>query len=401
VKLRSWLIWLTAGLFYLFEFIHRVVISVMIPELMDSFNVSVAALGSLSACYFYAYALAQIPVGFLIDRYGTRRLLTLACLLITIGSFLFALTSNLWIAEICRILIGFGSAFAFVGCLKLGSTWFPAHRFAFIVGLTNLLGVTGAVIGGKPMALAVDQFGWRVVMLASAVVGISIALLLWIFIKDSNPNQYIKQSAARNSRMWAKIVIVLRCRQTWFVAALGGFMVAPIATYSELWGVSFLINNYGIERPAAAQITTMTFIGIAVGGPIIGWISDHIRRRKLPMLLGIIGAFSSISCILFWPLLSTTAIYILHFAFGFFTSSMLLCFSLNTEYSAPKIRATTIALTNSVIMAMGASLQTVSGVLLDFSEYNFNLSFTPLIVCYGMALLCICYVRETNCKGAA
>jgi MFS family permease len=399
-KLSSWLIWLTAGTFYLFEFIHRVIISVMIPELMESFNVSVANLGNLSACYFYAYALAQIPVGLLLDRFGERLLLSLACVMIAFGSFVFSVTNNMHMAELCRVFIGLGSAFAFVGCLKLGSIWFPAHKFAFIVGLTNLLGVTGAVLGGKPMAHAVDAFGWRDVMFASGVVGLILTIMLLSIVRDSNLNLSSKKKTKQNFNLWAKILIVLKCKQTWLVAAFGGFMVAPIATYSELWGVSYLVNTYHVDRPTAAQITTLTFIGIAIGGPSIGWLSDYLRVRKLPMLIGTLGALCSIATILFIEFLPFWALNVLHVAFGFFTSSMLLCFSLSSEFAPPKIRATSIALTNSIIMAMGALLQTISGLLLDLSNTNYNISFAPLMICYIMALACFYFIHETNCHRA-
>ena len=368
----------------------------MIPELMSAFNVSVATLGSLSACYFYAYAIAQIPVGILIDRYGTRWLLTFACILITLGSYFFATTSNMLVAELCRVLIGFGSAFAFVGCLKLGAFWFPDHKFAFIVGLTNLLGVAGAIIGGKPTAYAIDLYGWRNIMFASAIIGLVISSLLWLIVKEPKNIKHTKSIRKDQASLLAKILRVLNCKQTWLVAAFGGFMVAPVATYSELWGVSFLMTNYQLERPVAAQITTLSFIGIAAGGPIIGWISDYLRLRKLPMLLGNIGALACLSCILFVPKIDLFLLYGLHIAFGFFTSSMLLCFSLSVECATPRIRATTIALTNSVIMIMGALLQSISGFLLDYTRSDYNFSFIPIISCYGFALLCFYFIKENK-----
>ena len=370
----------------------------MIPELMSSFNVSVATLGNLSACYFYAYALAQIPVGILIDRYGTRGLLTIACCLITCASFSFASTDNMLIAELSRVFIGLGSAFAFVGCLKLGAYWFPDHKFAFVVGLTNLLGVCGAIIGGKPSAYAIEVYGWRNVMFVSAAIGLVVSSLLWLIIREPKNTKHPQTNNKNNAALIAKLLKVIKCRQTWLVAAFGGFMVAPIATYSELWGVSFLVNNYQLSRPEAAEITTLSFLGIAIGGPIIGWFSDHLRVRKLPMFIGTVGALCTISWILFGQVSNIWLIYILHLAFGFFTSSMLLCFSLSVECSTPRIRATTIALTNTIIMIMGALLQNISGILLDYTSSDYYISFTPLIWCYVLALACFYFIRETKQK---
>ena len=390
-NLKSWLIWFTAGLFYLFEFIHRVDISVMIPELMESFNVSVAMLGGLSACYFYAYAFAQIPVGLLIDRYGTRSLLTIACLVISLSSFVFSITNSIIIAGICRIFIGFGSAFAFVGCLKIGATWFPKHRFSFIVGLTNLLGVTGAIIGGRPIAYVVETYSWQCMMLASAIIGFALTVLLAGVLRDKLPR------ASRSLRAGPyKIRAVFKPTQIWLVAAFGGFMVAPIVAYSELWGVSYLVNYYQIDRPLAAQITTLTFAGIALGGPIIGWFAEYFRARNLTMLLGTIGAACSISTILLVHNVPLFLLYMLHFSFGFFTSSMLLCFSINSQASKSNMRATTIALTNTIIMAMGALLQTICGELLNYTDLNYEVGFSPVFVCYALALITLLCLNKAR-----
>ena len=188
VTLKGWSIWFLAGLFYLFEFIHRVAPTVMVLELQRDFLVSASALGSLSAYYYYAYASIQIPVGLLLDKYGTRNLLTVAAALIALGSLLFSMTQVLAVGKLSRALIGLGSAFSFVGCLKLGTSWFPAKRLALIVGLTNLLGVTGAIIGGRPLAWFIDSFGWRQSLFLSMMIGPELASSTqksWICADDS------------------------------------------------------------------------------------------------------------------------------------------------------------------------------------------------------------------------
>lgn len=370
----------------------------MVPELSESFEVGSALLSSLSAAYFFAYALAQIPVGMLIDRYGTRILLTFACLAITLSSFAFAYSESIMLANYCRVVIGLGSAFAFVGCLKLAANWFPAHKFAFVVGLTNLLGVVGAIIGGNPVAYIVNWLGWRSVMFISGLVGVLLTLLLWMVVRDQKPKAKKIRATKANTKFTDNLMEVIRNKQTWIIAIFASCMVAPIVTYSELWGVSYLTHVYKIDRPFAAHITTLTFIGIGMGGPAIGWLSDHFRRRVIFMCIGLFGALTSIGFVLFGPIMSIKMIYFLHIIFGFFTSSMLLCFTLNAEASPQKVRATTVAFTNCVIMLAGAGFQMLSGLLLDFTNNNFATSFIPLISCYVLAIICLLFMREPPCR---
>ncbi|MGD9590976.1 MAG: MFS transporter, partial [Candidatus Berkiella sp.] len=157
----GWALWFIAALFYAYEFIHRVVPSILTEELRITFSVNEHQLGIIGAMYFYAYALFQLPAGILVDKYGAKRLLVIASTVLTLGSFIFATTTNPSIAQISRFMIGMGSAFAFVGCLKIGGQWLSDSAFPLVVGLTNFFGTMGALSGGKPLAILVNSFGWQ------------------------------------------------------------------------------------------------------------------------------------------------------------------------------------------------------------------------------------------------
>ena len=125
---RAWLVWLVAAIFYAYEFFLRISPKVMLPELAQAFNVHARQIADLSAAYYFAYACMQIPAGVLFDRYGIQKLLIAAAILVTAGSLLFASTSHLTLADLGRVLMGLGSAFSFIGCLKLASNCFPQNN---------------------------------------------------------------------------------------------------------------------------------------------------------------------------------------------------------------------------------------------------------------------------------
>jgi MFS family permease len=407
-SIQSWYVWLAAGIFYLYEFIHRFVPNVIVTELMTEFDISAATVGSLSAYYYYAYSLMQIPVGILMDKFGTRTLLTFAAFCVTSGGFMFALTTDIQVAKFSRLLIGFGSAFSFVGCLKLGSHWFSAHKFAFIVGLTSLLGAFGAMLGGKPLVVSIDAIGWRNSLLIIAVVGIFITILLYKVIQDYNLNLPIKPTKAEESATsyLQGILEIVKSKQIWLLSIFGSCMVVPIAAYSEIWGVTAIMQMHNLDRPLAAQITSFTFLGIAIGGPCIGLLSNYLQSHKIPMLFGVVGAIFSFSIIIHANNLPLIGITILHILFGFFTSCMLLCFSLCTEYIAVNARGTAIGFLNTIIMGLSAVAQPLIGWLLDkdlpnlavsshiIQHYNFIAALNYLIVCQLIALIALLFIRE-------
>ena len=155
-----WLIWVLAAAFVVFNYVQQVVPNVIAVDLSQAFNASGSTLGNIAAAYFYAYALLQIPVGLIVDRFGTRWPLVLAILIAGIGTFGFARAHDSVSAQLARLLMGASSAFSFIGCLKLAQAWFPPSKFSTLAGLTNTAGMLGAA-SGAPVAMLVKSIGWR------------------------------------------------------------------------------------------------------------------------------------------------------------------------------------------------------------------------------------------------
>ncbi|MGI9311166.1 MAG: MFS transporter, partial [bacterium] len=168
------------ALFFAFAFLHRVAPSVMTAELMRDFAVGGAALGTLSAWYFYAYASIQLPVGMLNDRFGPRKLMSAAVAVCALGSFGFALSETVLAASFFRAIIGASVAFAFLGALTIAGYWFAPSRFAMLAGAIQAMGMLGAMLGQAPLRYAVEMFGWRATVGAMGLVAIALAASLWL-----------------------------------------------------------------------------------------------------------------------------------------------------------------------------------------------------------------------------
>jgi len=287
--LHALLVWSIPAIFYVFAFFLRASPAVMTGELMRSFSIGAKDLGSLSAFYFYAYVLMQIPTGMLIDTLGPRKLLIFCSISTAIGTFLFAATSNFAVACAGRAIVGGSTAAAWLVILKLATHWFPSRRFAMLSGLGLLIGNIGALTAQVPLRLLVENFNWRTVVTASAGVILLVAGLAWIFVRN-DPSQRGYQSYAPPQlqtrkktslgQLGAGFKRIFGYRNTWLIFFAQGGLAGPIMTFTGLWGPPFLKARFGIPSTTAAAVCSVMIVCWAGASPIFGALSDKIGRRK-------------------------------------------------------------------------------------------------------------------------
>ena len=350
--------WTAAAAFFFYAFVLRVSPSVMVGELMAQFQVGGAVLGTLSSLYFYTYAPLQLPVGLLMDRYGARRLMTGAIALAALGAALFAVAPSIELAYVARLLIGFGSGFSFVGALTVSTQLFPPQRFALLAGLVQGLGILGGIAGQAPLGIAVEHLTWRGATALLAGVGVVLAAAAWIAIRDRvGPHEAASPLAG--------LRVVARNRQTWTCATFGLAMTAPMLAFGGLWAVPFVMTVHGLERAAAGSIASLLFLGWGIGAPVIGWLSDRLGRRRLPMLLFGLVATATMAAIVGLGGLSLTTTGLLFFVNGFCSCSMILTFALVREVNPPGTTGAAYGLVNTFVVGSGAVFQPLIGWLLD------------------------------------
>lgn len=392
-SINGWLIWSIAALFYGYEFVHRVSTSVMVPDLMQAFNVTHSPVGDMTAFYFYAYALVQVPAGVLIDRYGVKLMLTFACLLVALGSFMFNASNSLQFACFSRFIIGAGSAFGFVGCLKIISLWINPRYFPFMVGITNLCGVLGAIAGGQPIAHSLNVLTWREVYLILGFMGMIIAALLWIIVKDKEVNE--KDAIHEANNLLKGIGHVVQSPQTWILAFYCMMIVAPITGFAEMWGVEFFRTAYAIPREDAAGFIKYMFIGIGVGGPTLGWLSGYFQNFKVWLMIFSLIILTLLCSIIYLQQQSHMYLKIMLFIYGFASSHMLLCFSIANQVFPNWAKGAAIGFINMMIMGGGAIFQPLIGKLLDIKVDDLgkpiyeSLSYTQFSSALSVLPLCI------------
>lgn len=363
----GWLICSLGAAYYCYEYLLRISPSVMEPALREHFNLSATGFGFLSAFYYYAYVPLQIPVGVLLDRYGPRLLITLACLICVVGTFIFADTSLFWVAATGRFLVGLGSAFAFVGVLKLATIWLPENKLAMVSGLAAALGTVGAIFGDNLLGIMVVKLGWRETVNLTAFFGIGLAVVLWYGIRDKKKEESSSGTIDNFSKCMADLAIIASNKQIWINGLFGCLIYLPTTVFAELWGISYLKHAHNLTQPSADFVNSMIFLGFTIGAPLMGFISDKFKRRKLPMLFGATGAAIIMMIVLYMPGLNKSSLGILMFVLGLFYSAQCIVFAVGRELSPNEAAGTAMAMTNMLVMLGAMFLQPLVGRLLDFS----------------------------------
>ncbi|MBT8506792.1 MFS transporter [Coxiella-like endosymbiont of Rhipicephalus sanguineus] len=408
-----------SALFLFYKYLLQVSPSVMTEDLMRVFHVSGVGLGNLAATYFYTYIVAQLFVGVLLDKYSPRLLTTLAILCCAIASVIFARANSLGLAEMARMLIGVGAAFATISYMKLAAIWFPPHRFAFVGGLLATAAMVGALCGEAPLAFLVQNIGWRHSLMFCSFLGIFVASLFYLLVRDKNQqplnkNQQplILSSHCKNIITLKDILELLKNKKNWLLALYSGLSFAPVAVFGGLWGNPFLQEAYQLSKTQAAGLISLAFIGVAIGGPTLGYLADRFNKRIPTMILGTIFSFVALILVIYNSYSSTYWIGTFLFLFGFGIGSFMLAFAVGKEINKATLAATVIALINTGDAIFGAVNEPLVGKILDifwpgkmlngaphFSVMDYRIALTLLPFDLLLALFFIWFfcVKSRHC----
>lgn len=377
-----------ASLYLFYEIVQLTVFNTISTDLMQDLHLSPLALGRLSATYLYVCAIFLIPIGHLFDRYPTNRLLLIAACLSTVGVSLLAITHSLMFAFIGRGLTGFGNAFAFLGCMRLASSWFPPSKIALVMGLVVTIGMSGGVVSQAPCQWLVTHLGWRYMMLINAFFGILIILLVAYKLKENPQAKALQiQSSTNATSLNIKIGLILRSPLNWCCGLYTGFLNLAVMLLGSLWIGLYLTHGLGYSPIEAANLSSLIFIGLIIGAPLIGWISDHLHSRLIPMLFCSFMMTVDMLFIIWYPSSATLMAFLL-LLLGFMSAAQVLSYPIIAEHSSHDIESSNLGLVAVLINVIGGGAQMLFGWLINsgslgslsttLPQYRFALMLVPL-----------------------
>ncbi|MDQ8039462.1 MAG: MFS transporter [Rickettsiella sp.] len=414
-KYQPWLVCLSAALFFFYEFIQMGMFNSISQELMQSFSINASQLGFLSATYFYADVIFLLFAGILVDRISIRVIILSAMIMVVLATIVFAFSHSLLLAAFSHFVSGIGNAFCFLSCVKLATRWFSSQRLAFVIGVIITIAMVGGVMAQTPFTLLTQGLGWRGAVLANAGLGIVITFIVYVFVRDypqyQAPELMTEKSLAASSSVKKSILSVLLNKQNGLGGVYTCFLNLPIILLGELWGVMYLTQVHHLLKTQASVVAMMIFVGTIMGSPFVGWFSDTIGKRRLPMIISALLSLLVLLCIMFLPGLNFFTLFILFLLLGFFTSAQIISYPLVAESNPRHLTGTATGLASILIMGGGAVFQPLFGWLMDlhwdqtlnhgvanYSPGNYFYGLAIMPIAFVVSIIAACFLRETNCQ---
>lgn len=367
---NGYLIWASVALFFFYQYILRVYPSVMVNELRFDFALTAEQFSYFGAFNLYAYSLLQIPVGLLVDKYGIKRIVLTSIALCLGATVLASLTHNLYLAYLSRVMMGAGSACAFMCTLKSVVDYLPEKGRGVWMGATLTLGVAGALVAGKPLSIAMDLVGWRHALLLTTIIGASIFILVFIvFPRQKTATQSSTEKTTAND-IFIGIRAILKTRMVLVYAFLAVGLYTPLSVMADLWGVAYIMSKFGLNRSSSAEVSMMLYIGLCIGSLALPYIAEKYNALNKTIRVCIFGILTTLCAILFLPNLGARQVSTLFLLLGLFCGAEMLCFTGIVRYAPAGKTGVTFGITNTANMLGGAVAQQIIGFMLDRFLWN-------------------------------
>ena len=324
---RRWIIYLICCMLFSFSQFYRSSIAVISPNLVEELSLDAKDLGLISAAFFYAFAAMQIPVGFYLDSIGPRVLMTVLSLAAVAGATLFAFGESAAALIAGRLLMGVGMACNLMGPLKLVTTWFSPLYFATLSAIFVSIGTAGNIAAATPLVWLTEWFGWRTTFLLFAIGNLIIAILFFMIAKDRPEEPDVsRRGVAAPVRLPVGLSDIrhLFSRRDYWLISMGTFFRYGIyASVQSLWAGPFLMVSMGLSPVMAGNLLLAMSIGLIIGSPACGWISDSVfHSRKVVVIAGLVIMAGSLITLAVSSIdTGLPLLFALFFGFGFSSGS--------------------------------------------------------------------------------
>lgn len=400
---NPWLVSFAAGTYFFFCIMQLSLFNLLVPFILRQLNITNFQLGALSSTYLYALALSLLPAGYLLDNFSNRKLVLITLSLSIVACAFIAISLNTFSIFTYRLFTGIANGFAFLAALRIVCLSFPKFPAA-ASGLMITFGMFGGSVASILFSNLFLHLGINVGLTINIGIGVLILILAFLFLNDF---QHAKQRISSLSQLMSHFRIVAKVPQNWLCGIYTGLLNLSVYILAALWGNVFLTKTYQLSSINATSIVAMIFLGIIIGSPIWGWISDKIGSKRIPMFSGAALSLSIILLMVFIKSPSVDGLSILFLCLGFTTSAQVLSYPTIAESNQQSLISTATALAALVINFIGAFSQPLFGWILSGSLDNHTknnliismidnskFALITFIIAFMLACLVVFFIKE-------
>lgn len=301
VPARAWLVWVVGLAAYVVAVFSRSSLGVAGVQAQERFDAGASAVSLFVVLQLVVYAGLQVPVGVVLDRIGSRRMILLGALTMSVGQLVLAVAEDVPTAVAARVLVGAGDAMTFISVLRLVALWFPGRRVPVITQLTGILGQTGQVLAAYPLVALLQTTTWTATFTGAAAVGVLVAVLVAVALHDA-PEGTAPTPPAGLAQVRQSL------HETWQEPGTRiGLWTHTVTQFSGtvfmlLWGYPFLVVGQGLSpATAAGLLTLLVLVGMAFG-PLLGHVIGMWPLRRSVVVLTIVAiTVLTWTAVLAWP----------------------------------------------------------------------------------------------------
>lgn len=391
---RAISVWFAASLFACFQFCTQVIAGPMTRELMEVYDLTAVTVSYAVSSFFYVYLIMQIPAGLILDRYPNRIIMPVTCAICALGCIFMGFADSITTFILGRMICGLGSAFGFIGTMRVLRNYFPLKYIAIFIGLTEFLGFLGTASCETAVSHALPIIGFEKILIYLGYIGLVVASIIYIAMHQKFAPKYELAPPVKHENILSDLWELIQNKQLWILGLIAFSFFSLVTAFAALWGVPSLVNIHHYSLTTSTQAISCIFIGIAIGGPLVGYVGSKItKHRQLIFCCGIACAILMFSLVYFSNIEFNSIIFILFFC-GVLSCCYLLCFAVANEVTPAKLSGACMGLINMITMSSALIMQPVMGYLVSLDGPVDMVKGAPIYgaIGYQRAILAIVFL---------
>lgn len=378
---------------YFLSYLFRVINAVLAPNLVADLGLDAAVLGLLTSVYFFSFALFQLPLGVLLDRYGPRRVEFVLLLVAASGALVFSFAESKVALLIGRALIGLGVSACLMGAFKAYVMWFPREKLPFLNGIQMMAGSIGIVASAQPVEFALGFTDWRGIYRLLGILTVLVAFVLLISVPERSRSSEV-ESLAFSIRALGKI---LKSRIFWSIAPVAAMSQAAYMSLQSLWAGPWLRDVAGMNRADVATTLTYMALSLIPTYALVGWLSSWLSKHGIStMAFCITGMllFCGIQIVLlFEPVKYAVPVWIL---FNILATTAILAYAVLSQSFDEQLSGRVITACNFLVFSSAFAFQYLAGVIIGlksnpgvetFSADGYRWAIGAMVILQALALM--------------